>query len=340
MRLRATTSSLILAVSVSAFAAQANWEGELREMGYMFLHISNINVVNGLNLTREQAVKLRALALQVEAAAARPPSFRAPMSPEMAGCRKAWLELRDLLLEATPVPADLERRVNEGRAAESRVVRATLRPAPAAPTTQCTSCHAAPSQGQGEPMAATPSVKRLMDAAHTEGVYGRQGIWKCVQLSPQVDAILTDAQKAILGSFSCCLVPPQSLSDPVRAGQAESSEKALEMLRNIRKCPDGMWPTVRAGILQKAEQITNAASPGATDARRAAARDGVGKALDRARACSDVEFEMEKDDLSKAVRGAIVSAPRDGPHKAAYFLLIPGASEVYAAYLRRSAPRR
>ncbi len=56
------------------------WERELREMGYAFLHLSNINVINGLNLSREQADKLRRLAKQVERAGEKPPSLRARTS--------------------------------------------------------------------------------------------------------------------------------------------------------------------------------------------------------------------------------------------------------------------
>lgn len=330
------TGCLTLAISLPALAAQANWEAELREMGYAFLHLSNINVINGLNLTREQAAKLRDLALQVEAAAARPPSLREPaVSPEWAAVRKSWLELRALLLASQPIPDELQARVNQGRVAESKLIRAMVRPAPVAQTTNCASCHMAPSGGQGQPMPVGPGIKRLVDLAHAEAIYGKAGLWKVVQVSSQVEAVITDAQKAILGSFSCCLVPPQSLSDPVRAGQADAPEKALDLLRRVRQCPAGVWPMMREGILGHVDSFTVAASPNADAARKAAAREGVAKALDRARTCSDVEFEMEKDTLSKALKAAIVSAPSEGPNKAAYFLLIPGASKVYADYLKR-----
>ncbi|MBM4034775.1 MAG: hypothetical protein FJ291_23775 [Planctomycetes bacterium] len=330
---------LAVAFPLSALAAQANWENDLREMGYMFLHISNINVVNGLNLTREQAGRLMQLAAQVEEAAPPPPSLRGPIAPELAEVRKAWLELRALLLKGEPVPKELEDRVNRGRMAESKVIRSTLRSVPAAINTNCVSCHTAPGTASGTPMSPGPGTKKIADLAHVEGIYGRKGIAKLVQLSPKVEEVLTEAQEAILGGFACCLVPPQSLSDPVRAGQAESSEKVLDLLRRVRACPEAFWPTMREGILAYADQFTEAVSPGASPLRRAAARDGVAKALDRARACSDVEFELEKDNLSKAVKTAIVPAPGEGPYKAAYFLLIPGASRVYANYLKRLAAK-
>jgi len=339
MRPRPTALGFVMAAlslaAPAALAEQLPWETELREMGYSFLHISNINAVNGLNLTRSQAMRLRDLALQVEAAAPRPPSLAAPASPEWAAVRKDWLELRALLLAGKPVPEELANRVNLGRATESKLVRATLRPAPTGQTTACATCHVPPSSASGQPMATGPTVKRLTDLAHCEGIYGKAGFWKLLQLSPQVEAVLTEPQKAILGRFACCLVPPQDLSDPVRAGQADSPEKALDLLRRVRACPEALWPMMRAGVLSHVDYFTAAVSPAADAARKSAAREAVAKALDRARACSDVEFELEKDHLSKAVKEAIIPAPAEGPHKAAYFLLIPGASKVYAAYLAR-----
>ncbi len=326
---------LTLAVAASADAGQVNWDASLREMGYLFLHISNINVVNGLNLSKEQAAKLMALARQVEAAAPEPPSLRAAMPPELDGVRKAWLELRPLLLKGEPIPKELEDRVSLSRATESKAIRSTLRSVPTAINTDCASCHMAPGSAPGTPMSPGPGTKKLMDLAHMEGIYGKRGIWKLLQVSPQVEQVLTEPQKAILGAFACCLVPPQSLSDPVRAGQAEAPEKALDLLRRVRACSDAFWPMMREGILAHADVFTAAASPGADAARKAAARDAVAKALDRARKCSDVEFEIEKDALSKAVKEAIVPAPGEGPHRAAFFLLIPGASRVYANYLKR-----
>lgn len=335
-RLRALACG-VLSLCGPGFAAQVNWDASLREMGYLFLHISNINVVNGLNLTREQAVRLMQLALQVEEVAAPPPAFRAALPPELEEARRAWLDLRALLLKGEPIPGELEERVNRGRVAVSTVVRATLRPVPAAINTHCVSCHTAPAPRQGEPMTAPAGsgTKKLLDLAHLEGIYGKRGIVKFAQLAQQVNDTLTQPQRAILDRFACCLVPPQNLKDPVRAGQAEAGDKALGLLRNVRSCPEALWPLMREGILAHVDYFTAAVSPGAGAARKAAARDTVAKALDRARKCTDIEFEMEKDALAKAAHDAIVPAPGEGPYKAAFFLLIPGSSRVYAAYLKR-----
>jgi len=329
---------LILFLAGSTLAAEADWEQDLRQMGYLFLHLSNINVINGLNLTREQAVKLMGLARQVEAVAAQPPSFEAPMRPELAEVRKAWLEMRDVLLRGEGPPKELRDRANRCFVAKSKFVRRTVRPTPAARDTRCSSCHQAPGTSQGlgsQPMTVGPALQHLVGRAHSEATYGKRGVMRVFFMAGKVNELITDGQKDILGSFSCCIAPPEDLSNPMRAGQAAAGSKQLELLRKVRECPDNWWPLMRAGILIHCDRIAETVSPGATAARKAAARQAVAKALERARGLSEVEFEMEKTALAEATKHALVPPQADSMIKAAYFLLIPGASEVYAAYIRR-----
>ena len=196
------------------------------------------------------------------------------------------------------------------------------------------------SHGSHQPMAVTATNKPLVDRAHVEALYGRRGLRKLVSVSPKAEAILTDGQRAVLGSFACCLAPPEDLSDPMRAGQAEASGKVLDLLRRVRQCPERFWPVMRTRVLERADELAGAVKPGSTDAHKSSVREGVAKALDRTREASDVEFEMEKGSLAKALKGAIVPPQGEAPHKAAYFLLIPGASRVYAAYIRRLGKAR
>jgi hypothetical protein len=323
--------------ATSAEGPPPKWEPQLRQMGYLFLHLSNINVINGLNLSREQAVKLRELARQVEAAAPKPLALDIPLSPELEEVRKPWLEARALLLEGKPVPPELAERVGQSRAQESAVLRKTIRPKPLALDTRCASCHTAPRDSSEAPMTLTAPLRALTNRAHSEGLYGPRGLATLGQLNDQVKAVLTDAQHAILGNFSCCLVPPQNLSDPVRAGQAEESQKALDLIRRIRQCPENLWPMMRNGLMAGVDRITEAVSPGAGAERKATVRAEIEKLVDRVRSLSDVEFEMEKGQLTKAVRTALVPGQGDNPLKAAYFLLVPGSSHVYTRYMERLA---
>ena len=344
MRHKLLVLTLLATVGIAAFpapgqAAQATWEEELREMGYLIFHLSNINVINGLNLTREQATRLCTLALQVEAVADPSPTFHAQLGPEMEGVRKTYLEAREVLLKGEPVSPELQARVGQARAAETQFIRSTLRPSPTSPGTNCLACHTAPhAEGSGAgPMSPSPAIRKTVGLAHIEGPYGKRALPKVVSLSPQIESILTDAQKAILGSFSCCLIPPQDLSDPVRAGQAETGEKQIELLRKVRQIPANLWAGARERILAKYSDATVLFSPGASDEKKAGVRDRVGKALDRARGLTDVAFELEKEELTKSLKAAVQPPQGDGPHKAAMFLLVPGSSQVYSGYLDRLA---
>jgi mono/diheme cytochrome c family protein len=309
-------------------------------MGQLLFCLSNLNAVNGLNLTRNQAEKLLGLARVIEAVADKPPAPDARVSPALTAAQASWQEVRGLLLAGKPVPKALEDRVLKGREAESRYVRATLLPDSNAPSPACSVCHGpALPEGRGEPPLRPPAYLKTAATAHLVAVYGLRGMSELVHLSPQVDAVLTDAQKAILGSFTCCLVPPSDLSDPVRAGQAETSDRAVELLRQVRRCPESLWPLARAGVLQRFEGYTLAVSPGADATRQQQVREDVGRALDEARAMSDVEFEMRKGELVHGARGAVLGRPaNDWPHKAAFFLLLPGSVEAYTRYLARLDP--
>jgi hypothetical protein len=326
-----------------AAPGEPRWEDGLAQMDYFVSYLSLLNLVNGLQLTPEQATRLRALAHEVQAVAGPPQPLDVPLAPELDGVRKTYQELSGVLLRGQPVPADLERRVVEARAAQARFVRATLLPKPVGQDLQCANCHAAPraaAEVAREPMRVTADIQLQADFAHYLGDYGLRGLQAIVRLSPQVETLLTDAQKALFDKFACCLTPPQDLGDPVRAGQAESLTKELDLLRVARQVPRDQWATAREEILRRLDPVTELVSPGATGERKSATRDGVAKTLDTARGLSDVEFEVEKNDLALRVKNAIQPPPGAQPNKAAYFLLLPGSAKVYTQYLERLAGER
>ena len=57
-------------------AVEASWEEQARAMGYLILHLSSVNAINGLNLSRDQAVRLRGMARDVEASGAKVPKLK------------------------------------------------------------------------------------------------------------------------------------------------------------------------------------------------------------------------------------------------------------------------
>ncbi len=334
----------LLALSpVAALAEAPAWERSLRALDGHVHHLSLLNLVNGLNLTREQAAALRRLALQVEAVAEAPPALDAPIQGDLEAVRKVYAEVSRMLAAGQDVAPEAERRVTEARAAHVRFIRSTLLAKPGGADAQCSHCHADPAanaRGAVQPMALAPEVARQAELAHCVADYGWTGLVALKQVSPQVEKLLTEAQKEIFCDFSCCLVPPHDMGDPVRAGQADSTAKELDLLRKARSCPADLWPAAREDVLRRLGPVVELVNPGATAERKAAACKAVGEAMDAARALTDTQFEIEKARLAGAVKEAVQPPAPESPHKAAFFLLVPGSSKVYTDYLKSAERTR
>jgi hypothetical protein len=182
-------------------------------------------------------------------------------------------------------------------------------------------------------------LKRETFLAHMAGVFGKRGMLKLMSLSAEVDRLLTDSQKEILRTFTCCIIPPKELSDPVRAGQAASGEKEIEILRKARMVPETFWPYAKSLGLKKLEQLLVFKYPGITRDKIKAICDRVGEIYEKDRELSDVDFEMEKGELAAELKR--IGTPKKEPDKRqkgfmnALFLFIPGSSEVYHNIIKR-----
>ena len=308
---------------------------ELNDLDYLVGHLSLVNLVNGLNLTRTQAARLGQLARRMDAVAVKPPDLRGRLSPQAERIRSAYLELRDVVAAGKDVPRELEAKVLEARAMQAKLTRASLREKPLGAGYGCATCHAPLGEAMAKPMGYDGPYKQQSDLAHWLGDYGPEGLKLVAELSPEVEAILTDSQKAIFNNFACCLVPPSDLSDPMRAGQADSLTKELDLLRRVRKISANRWPAGRAEILAGVDVVTEMVSPGASEQAREANRATVAGAMDKARAMSETDFELDKEKLARTIKATNQPPQANTPHRAAYFLLFPGATQVYEAYLRR-----
>jgi hypothetical protein len=59
-------------------------------------------------------------------------------------------------------------------------------------------------------------------------------------------------------------------------------------------------------------------------------RERIGKIFDKARSLSDVDFEMEKENLASQINLTAPETPeRLRDFNSAFFLLLPGSAEVY-----------
>ncbi len=312
---------------------QAPWEEQLAEFGFQIIHLSTINAVNGLNLDVAQVRKLREMAERVEKAGAAPPAPKGSFLKELEEPRAVYRELHDVILRGEQVSDQLRARVAKARAAESRILRETLRPPRRGyDRTSCLRCHASPGEGQ----TATPFqswARSEVSSAHSLGLYGWRGLVLVWTMAPRVDAVLTDAQRAVFSDFSCCLVPPSNLADPVRVGQADAPEWADDLLRRARKIPERMWPAARDRMADFFAGLEDARRPGATEADRESARARFRKVMDEARALSETDFELSCAELA----AKLSAGPKAEDHriKRAYFLLSPGSTEIYDELIRR-----
>lgn len=326
----------VFALSTAALAGdQAPWEDQLREMGHLLYRTSGANVVNGLNLTRGQAVELRDLAQELDRAGASAPDPQGEFREDLGRARKTYRELYQVLSRGEEVSDDLRARVVSARTEESKAIAESLTWNPEAPKNACARCHTAPGTSSRRPIPA--SAKQEQAYAHIAGGFDQRGLVTLASLSKKVDRILTNAQKAVLSEFSCCLVPPKGMSDPVRVGQADVSDLAIEALEKARAASEKDWPTLKQRLLDGAERIEFLKRPDLSATDKAALRERVGAAYEKARTMSEMDFELGKADLARELKGpGPAQAPEDKrPFMAAFFLLTPGSVETYDRLLER-----
>lgn len=324
----------------------APWDEQLCELGYRLFANSSINVIYGVNLSREQAVKLRDLAKEVEEYGISRPETSGEFAPEVRQVRDTFMEVQKTLFEKKEVDKELEAKLVEARSLESKILREGLTvPAWDEKYGSCRRCHAEPEIKDGRisydiegskwkamgARAKSAAVKKEMGIAHLGAVLrDTKGFIYMSKMGRKVADVLTDNQKEVVGKFSCCLIPPKSLSDPVRVGQADVAEWQVKLLEDARKCPDGWWPVARKRTLAALEKSAIVADPGLTEEKKQAERKRVGEILDKARSLSDVDFEMEKEKLASQIKIQSQETPehlRD--FNGAFFLLMPGSAEVY-----------
>jgi hypothetical protein len=332
------------------YTRDASWEEQIHGMGYLILHLSSINAINGMNLTPDQARRLAEMAREVEAVSERVPDFKSIYRPDLAEVRDTYLEVRKYIISGQEVPGELEEKVVRARSIESAVIRLSLSKKTLA-RTGCFQCHCQPGENdlrQNKRLMASlnmttgpnfAGLERETFLAHMAGVFGKRGLLKLMSLSAEVDRLLTDSQKEILKTFTCCIIPPKELSDPVRAGQASSGEKEIEILRKVRKVPETFWPYAKSRGLKKLEQLLVFKYPGITGDKIETICAGVGEIYEKARELSDVDFEMEKGELAAELKR--IGTPKKELDKRqqdfmnTLFLFIPGSSEIYDNIIKR-----
>ena len=124
------------------------------------------------------------------------------------------------------------------------------------------------------------------------------------QFEARLREVLTAGQIHIVSEFKPCLIPPDELGVPARAGQADPSSKIIKKLRRLRQLPDRVWENRREFIAEKVvERIAKHFR--LTEEEMDAEYARLLELFERARALSEIDFEVEKLNLANEIK------PRD-----------------------------
>jgi hypothetical protein len=121
-------------------------------------------------------------------------------------------------------------------------------------------------------------------------------------LEARLQNVLTEGQKEVVAGFKPCLIPPQNLRDPVRAGQA-ASDKPVQILSRMRSIPAAEWNSHKDDIAARHVEMTEKHKyKMLSDQERAAERSRFIALVEQVRALKDTDFELEKTKLAEALQ--------------------------------------
>ncbi|MBI5119083.1 hypothetical protein HZA56_21675 [Candidatus Poribacteria bacterium] len=149
-------------------------------------------------------------------------------------------------------------------------------------------------------------------------------------IEKRVNGVLTDGQRQIIADFAPCLIPPKNLKNPTRAGQANDSSGIERMLARSRELPDGVFERRIDQMMDRhVARYEEHFGPMPSDEAREAEKARVREVVDEARAASDVDFELNKQELAERIDprlaengpNALARSFRDRPGKVGRLLL-------------------
>ena len=115
----------------------------------------------------------------------------------------------------------------------------------------------------------------------------------------EVEQHLFEAQKKVLVDYKPCLIPPKDLKDPVRVGQASDDSAITKTLEQLRKLPQRKYDEDKKKIAEKQLSKIEEHQGRWPDGEREKKLQELVKFIDKVRAMSDVDFEMNKSELAK-----------------------------------------
>jgi hypothetical protein len=117
------------------------------------------------------------------------------------------------------------------------------------------------------------------------------------RLESELDYVLIPAQKQVIEDFKPCLIPPKNLKNPVRIGQAKSNSHLSQWLTRIRNSKHEGY-SLRLALQHLLKQAEKHQGSYKADERETIL-DKWEKGVAQARAMSDAEFEISKEELAQ-----------------------------------------
>lgn len=322
------------------------WEKQLKEMNYLIIKISSVNIINGLFFTKTQSEKLKELAVSFESGGIPSLDTLGNSSDELVNIRRVYTRLLEKLLKKELISDSLKRQVNAARIKEAEIIKNSLLAAEEKgySGTGCQQCHASPALFSNyiylslEPDFISPEKRAEVDKAHSLGLLGETGMIRLWSIKALADSILTDGQKYIMKNFRCCLIPPDDLSDPTNIGQAFVSSDWTNYFRATRKLSEPDWKKYNSLFILPLDTLLKATLPGINNSeckKRLAKAESI---IVKARKMDEIDFELQKENLCLQMKETLQVTSLTGETTresdtrqfvSAMLLLFSGSSKIY-----------
>jgi len=324
------------------------WNHQLREMNYLVMQISALNIIQGLQLSKKQIKELYRFSVLIERMSPPPPSFTGSAEKNLVNIRSTFIGLYNKLLHKKSISKKLIKRVNFHRLLESKIIGASviLSKKNDYSANGCLRCHALPPQYaiikyMNRKVSISPKERKIIDRAHITDLYGKKGMIVLWNLKEKIDALLFETQRYMFQDFQCCLLPPESLKKGANIGQAFVTDKWIKMFRDIRRMPQKYWATYRQLYIIPLQDIYKASQPGVSLKAQKRMIKKTEKLFEQIRSMDDIDFELQKKNLCRNLGTLLqsnilrpVKDPSIRQFKEAMFLLLPGNSKVYKMMLK------
>jgi hypothetical protein len=124
----------------------------------------------------------------------------------------------------------------------------------------------------------------------------RRNVDKLQALSEELKDILTPGQFAIIADYKPCLIPPKDLKSPTRAGQAFDTAPVERFLTRARYIPTERYARLRENLVEEfLDRLEKHLGPIPDNKTK---KEEVLRVIEEARAMTDEEFTLEKEDMA------------------------------------------